>query len=225
MLNSAHGTPVQDIFSVAVLGAMNPAIHHPLWYRQVLNAIDEVEFDAAMQGEVIVTPPLAQFRTPTLLIQCAGNRWDVQAASIDLFPQMLHLAGTTFNALEHTPVAAFGFNFDVQRTTAQTDVGACIARTLERAPLGLEDAAGLGASFTHFERVGVALSRVIVEPVPNEPAAVTVRINVHHDLKAMGVSGVFDLGVMLDARLPAARDWANARTERIVQALNTQGGT
>ena len=47
------------------------------------------------------------------------------------------IASKTFTVLEHTPVSAYGFNFNCHQATELKDVRAVLARFIESLPLGL----------------------------------------------------------------------------------------
>jgi len=95
-------------FSIVVAGSMNPAIHHPAWYRSV-ETISEDDANAAIAGTVIVHPQLAQFGTPRWIINCVPDKWSIQTLGGLDDEEIIDIACKTFERLSETPIVAFSF--------------------------------------------------------------------------------------------------------------------
>lgn len=109
---SATGTE----FSIAVLGAMNPAIHTPDWYH-FLGLIDEAELAASKGPSLTVTQVVAQFSISAFTIICTEAKWVIRARENEA-SRATDVAKQVFKTLDHTPVSAYGVNL---ATNYETD--------------------------------------------------------------------------------------------------------
>ncbi len=102
-------------FSVVVVGAMNPSIHHPIWYRHV-GLLDEQEEKVALEKPAILLPVpmrMASFETESFQISCQHDRWQILTTNPACADRILSLTEKLFDVLlSHTPVTQFGYNFD-----------------------------------------------------------------------------------------------------------------
>ena len=116
-------TEDRSLFSVVVSGHMNPAIHHPAWYEQI-GILTQAEALESLKGENFVClPQVAQFASRGITVTCIPTRWDARTTKADQRERILDIAKRTYTALDHTPVSAFGFNFDiVEDAEAEDDI-------------------------------------------------------------------------------------------------------
>src|SRR5579864_7302597 len=99
-----------ELYSIVVLGAMNPRLHYPLWY-QVTGSMTKEEANAARESPgFFVAPEFAQFETPQFIVTCIADRWEIKARSVAAQPKVLEIACRVFEKLGETPVTAYGFN-------------------------------------------------------------------------------------------------------------------
>jgi hypothetical protein len=209
--------PPQD-FSIVVLGAMNPRIHHPLWYRQH-NLISEAESVSAMEADIVVLPHLAQFRTAGITVVCHLERWEIKTSDMAVRPRILQIANDIFDSiLPETPVSLFAFNNDFLRKTELQDVKRALGRRAERLEIGISrrlDSANLRLTF--MGKDGGA-SHVRIDPSTTSADDVVIRFNSNHPINAG--SGRFNVGPMMaeyyEPDFKEAREFADG----VVNALN-----
>jgi hypothetical protein len=94
-------------FSIVVLGNFNPTIFQPRWFA-VHNLIREDEADAAKVE--IIHRDAAIFTTGWLTLQVTEGNFTILTQDPTKSLPLRDLAMGTFKLLEHTPLAAFGFN-------------------------------------------------------------------------------------------------------------------
>ena len=123
-------------FSVVVTGAMNPSIHHPVWYRHVGLLSEQEEREAIEGKQALLIPlpaPMAQFETGLFQVSCQQNRWQILTANHAATDRIVSIAETLFDEiLPHTPVTQFGYNFDFVFDIAKGGVGRVLGRLLMR---------------------------------------------------------------------------------------------
>ena len=64
-----------ELYSIVIVGSMNPRIHHPAWYEAVKILSAE---EASAASLVACTPMASQFQLPGLNIICLQDRWEIQ---------------------------------------------------------------------------------------------------------------------------------------------------
>src|ERR1700730_3850135 len=146
-------------YAIVVAGNMNPSIHHPAWYKLIGALSDEelgsaltgstspapAETPASQEGEVfevasgltVTTPGLAQFTAGKMRIACVGQSWTITTYEQALLSRICDVASSVFEALTHTPVSAYGINFNFHRKTNVGDTGARLAQIVDATPLAL----------------------------------------------------------------------------------------
>jgi hypothetical protein len=113
-----RGMPPNSEFSIVVVGRMNPAIHHPVWYHATNKLVDETEFAAAMDGGVVIcTPEVSRFSFNEVAVLCVSNSWRVTTLGDP--ERAVILASRLFEALQHAPISRYGVNFDVRMDAAE----------------------------------------------------------------------------------------------------------
>ncbi|MDO8434941.1 MAG: hypothetical protein Q7S58_21285 [Candidatus Binatus sp.] len=210
-------------FSVALVGAMNPAIHHYAWYLHE-NILKKEEADiAAQSGAGVCTAQLSQLQFGAILIFCDPIRWQISTSEIQAVGRIVKIADDTFSVLRHTPVSAFGFNFNHHRSTRLPKVNNTLARMVRSLPLGLisedrEESAGK-LNYQHSVGGGRVIT-VQIEPSVRGPDQVYVAVNVEYRMTAAaGEFKAFEL--KLEERFPGDRKFAEQQLEFIVKALNS----
>jgi hypothetical protein len=181
-----------ELYSIVIVGNMNPRIHHPAWYEAV-RILSPEEARAALL--LACTPMFSQFQLPGSTILCMQERWEVQTQDAEKLERMLDIAGRTFDTLKHTPIAAFGLNFHFVRPTGLPDVGRRLAELVNGLPLGrkatVSDSSLIVTTTTLPDRV----LQETVHGAPEEAGYVRVGYNVQHAIKT---------GTVLTKRLEAA---------------------
>jgi hypothetical protein len=97
-----------DAFSIIVLGALNPPIHHPLWYADARILTPTEAEEAQRSPAFLCTRDAAAFSFGQLQVRCTRSRWSVHAARAEALDRLLNLAAHTHDRLRDTPVTGFG---------------------------------------------------------------------------------------------------------------------
>lgn len=208
-------------FSLVIVGSQNPAIHHPLWYRNA-GLITHDEMQHALADEAFsCLPVVAQFRTGTMALTCDSEKWIgvvQQAVHVD---RLVQLAGAVFDKLGETPVGAFGFNCDRHVVSRCASVEEYFASRLADARLGLPDA-------TPGSRVGLQIRypredghfMIRVEQSSQDRAAVFCSTNHHRSCKNLGEEySNFDLKAILERFVPQAIQESLRVVEGVVEPM------
>jgi hypothetical protein len=205
----------RSLFNIVVLGAMNPRIHHPHWYRQV-GLISQQELEEALHAiDTIATPPLSQFRISSFLIQCQEQRWEIQSSSLEHIDRLTELASHVFDdLLKHTPVSRFGFNYMIWKTVECENVSKRLADILPPASLGL-DRTALLAEMKWTIPLNSHQKNIVLRG-GETPSQVFISIN--DDFKPPEEAGFFDMKEKLQSTLPAVREWWEVM-ERLIRVL------
>lgn len=186
----------RDLYSIVVAGSMNPALHHPGWYKSQ-NFIDQQEQDSAVTAQPLVTTPqFSNFVAPEFTIVCLPDRWEIQTAKSQAMDRILSVACAVFEALKHTPVGAYGFNFITNREVGVPNAGQTLAEALARLPFGFpatEDTEGEISFTAKGEKQKITL--VISKSILGDSFA-SIRFNAHHEITAPKDT-IFDLTPML----------------------------
>jgi hypothetical protein len=203
----------QDMFSIVIVGVMNPAIHQPRWYH-LLKLIDDAELESAEKtpGNVIVAAEGSQLIVPGLTIVCTPRRWEVRTTELALANRILATTCTTFEALFHTPVEVYGFNFHHHKRTSNATASQFLAKSLgAQWGLGMDERDRAEVSFVE-PRSEVTVTTVIA-PSGGGPDMVHVRINKEYRVQSKELH--FDLSALLRERYMADLEWAARTAERI----------
>jgi len=224
-----------NLYSIVVAGNMNPAIHHPRWYKDV-GILDEKEVKEAEEppparsdtpdavditgGPLVVSTYAAQFTTRAIRIVCAPQSWSVLTEDENKLDKCLSVASQIFQKLDSTPVSAYGFNFNHHRQTNMPSVSHHLAELARSQPLGLTDLFGLPKSARIFYSASIdgRESNTTIEPSFKDPSKVFIGMNFNHPVQQ--TQGFFDLDLMLKRDYPRAHDLSGRFLESILEALN-----
>jgi hypothetical protein len=88
------------LYAIAVVGDVNPSVHHPQWYRSN-GLIDESELNAAVLGGPVSMPFISQFGfgDPIIAVSCMAGRWSIQSPAASNWNRMIELTLGTFKKL------------------------------------------------------------------------------------------------------------------------------
>lgn len=217
-------------YSVVVVGAMNPAIHHPQWYEAVGMLTAEEAQDAARGGALVIVPQVAQFQAAGLQIQCTPARWQITTWDQQQRTRIVDIAGMTFQRLGETPISAYGLNARFEVTTASEHAIEMLGAQFSKGPVDLS----FEGSRPDFESLAISYSMfpIIMEGLPNVqrqlkatiarsmhgPDAISVALNMHHAITASPEFSRFDLDGLLRESV-AAFEVEDALLQRIFDAL------
>jgi len=209
-------SPVSQ-FSIVILGAMNPAIHHPIWYQ--LNKLlgdDEVK-QALTAGGLVNSPDVSQFSCSDFRITCMRDRWDIFTTKSELRARMLTIAAAVFVKLPETPIGLFAFNNDFHLQTRSADVGTLLGKKLSQLHLNLP--AGISKESITINMDTPYPTTFRIEPSPHSPNMVFVAVNTNHPVPS-SEAGYFDLTPMLTEFFEKDFAMASSRASAIAQAID-----
>lgn len=205
-------------FSIVVLGAMNPRLHHPIWYKQQ-RLIDDAELNQSLTKEMICLAEASQFTAAGMYISCNLDRWDIRTTDLALRPRILEIARTIFDtSLPETPSGLFAFNNDFHRMTELTDVKRILGELVAGGCFGLSPEVLSGAMFFTVAVPDGGEMRIRIDPSPQGPDFVSVKVNANHPVKVP--PGRFNLGPLLDKFYESDYQMAARYAEDIVKSLN-----
>jgi len=224
-----------NLYSIVVVGNMNPAIHHPRWYKDV-GILDEKEVKEAEEPPptrsdtpdavhvtgvpMVVSTYAAQFTTRALRIVCAPQSWSVLTIDENKLEKCLSVASRVFQKLDSTPVSAYGFNFNHHRQTSMPAVSHDLAELARSLPLGLTDLFGSpkSARISYSTSIDGRESNTTIEPSFKDPSRVFIAMNFNHPVQQ--TQGFFELDLMLKRDFPRDHELACRFLESILEALN-----
>lgn len=208
--------------AVVVKGAMNPAIHHPSWYKVAEILVPELA-DEALQGDFVFVPPLSQFTAGKFQVLCQNDRWQITLADLDDFAEGIEIAARVFDdALHETPLTAAGLNFHFHWQTARSDVAQYLAEQVSSLPFGLSAGEPLTATVIHHQRIADGILRATIEPSKEGPAFAYAGFNAHYEISPTGEPARFSLRELLCERLAAVRPIIDLQLEQIRQGFAPQ---
>jgi hypothetical protein len=217
-------TQPNDFFSIVVLGAMNPSIHHPAWYRLMRILTEEESERAERSGTILATPQISQFSGDSITVVCEPGRWQVQTRDEAQLQRLREIAEETFKILYHTPVSAFGFNFAHHRKTSLSRVNTTLANLVEALPLGLKPngAERRAAKFNYSTAVDERVLTIAIEPSSKGEELVYVAINAEHriPIPPPGELRQFDLTPLLKENFPRDYEDAKRNLASVLDSLN-----
>jgi hypothetical protein len=244
-----------DAYSIVVAGNMNPAIHHPAWYK-LIKALSEEELAssgglgarrqdtaetspteqergvtvtiaAVDPNDPISTPGFARFTAGKIRIACIEQSWTIATFDQNLLVRIRDVASSVFEALGHTPVSAYGFNFAFHRKTGVADVGALLAQIIDATEFGFPK----GVQGSRSARIGYTLSdggrdlNVSVEKSARGAGMIFVGINTHHRIVRPGTGfGEFDLTPLLRDGVEKGLQDAQEVLSRLTRTLAEKAG-
>jgi hypothetical protein len=209
---------------IVVLGSMNPAIHHPAWYKWE-GILTPEEYDDAQKRDLVCSQPFSQFLGFGVSVTCSSDRWQILTSDPSKFGRILEIACRTFEILTHTPVGAFGINLQFQREAGVPHVGRHLSILVNRLPIGRETTDTDSAQITTTAAIGDAAITEVLGVAQGADNVLQVAFNLHHPIKTEGTQYVqFDLTPLLkkvwDEGYPACK----RRADRIAIALTESKG-
>lgn len=215
--------PPREAFYVVVAGLMNPAIHHPHWYR-VIGAIDEAELQSSLTNGVNSTTPIAaqlQFGVPRFSVSCQPGQWWIQTHDPDSWARMIKIASLVFSRLNETPVSAFGLLSQCHLDTQTSEVKSIIAKSIVDMNFGLR--AGKSTASNVQMTVIEEDFEVITSIQPSLISEISIFGSHHCQYQPpKAPSGYFDLGALLGARIEKYLETSKTFFSDIVAAVNTR---
>jgi hypothetical protein len=210
----------KELYSIVVIGAMNPRIHMPAWYLH-FDLINKEEFDAAMLGaSTLVTAQLSQFHFEDISVLCLPDRWEIKTTKRSDLDRMKAITQRIFDELlMHTPVFLIGFNFIWQKATNVANVARHLASRLVEMPFGLADGVPDSGEFSIRRVSENRLNAIAIGPSRESDSPSHVNIAINYEYKFENV-GQFRLEDTAFARYSADQKEAEQQALLIVKALN-----
>ena len=221
---------VDNAFSIVVLGAMTPPLHHPLWYAEA-GILTQLEADHALRSPGFsCTADAADFTFGALRLRCSRARWSVSTASEAALDRMLSVAVATYDRLDDLLVTGFGLNFDYLREVNVPNVPQVLAGLAQAAPLGLVPQGAEDAAIQYRRHLGGAVVTVVISPTES-PRHVEVKNTYVDELAGVALArsgagvvgkgpGRVDLGALLRTAFPIAKREAEEQLARTLHALD-----
>lgn len=218
----AETTPTEaELHSIVVIGAMNPRLHHPLWY-QGLGLISDEETQAALSSpSLVVTSGFAQMGVPSFTIACQETRWEIRTADPSQRARMLEIADKVFKRLNETPVTLFGLNTKRNVRTDFSDVRERLVSLVASLGLGFESGGTRHCGLTFSNRYEHGSVNVEVSPSPLADDMIFVAYNTEYRPPN---AGYFDLGDLVREHFEPDYQRAIEAQNRIVDGLARKGG-
>jgi hypothetical protein len=214
----------KDFYSIVVIGAMNPRVHTPGWYRLV-NLIDDSEMTDATSSDVVTLLPISKWQLKDFSVICQSDRWEVQTTSAACLSRLRQMAVTVFDELlKHTPVNALGLNFNHERTIDRSHVGRCLAASLARSELGLRIDGAISGEMMLRRSIDDRKVTVVVrasEGVGGE-SVVGVANNYEYAFGLEKGPGFFQISDTISRRFSADKNDAEEQTAAVVRAINNR---
>lgn len=168
--------------SIVAIGALNPAIFHPMWFSSH-GLIRESE--AKVARDLMCTNEITSFECEWLSLQVTNQRFVAQTIDSSMKIPLRDLVLSTFQILEHTPLRSFGFNFEQHLTFSNSDDYALIGHHfVPKEPWAeiLDDSRTLVVSVVG-KRSSCSANSIQIKVVPSgAPNTVAFSINQHYDV-------------------------------------------
>jgi hypothetical protein len=211
----------ESMFSIVVVGEMNPAIHHPLWYS-LTGLIDEEEKEVAIKRPiVIISAPvqMSQFETSKFTVICNQGAWEIRTSIAEQRNRIREITRKVFDeVLKYTPVRMFGFNFNREYNVGREGVGEVLGRLACRTGLDFCATNPVSAEIKVVEVRGGARVSVLVKP-GSEDTAVSVSTNVEYK-REVAEFGFFDMQGFLGEEYEMRFQESETVGQRIATAIS-----
>jgi hypothetical protein len=215
----------RETYFVIVSGAMNPAIHHAQWYRNI-GAIDEAELQASLRVPTNSTSPLlsqVQFGSPPLTVICQPETWWIQSSNASSWLRMLDITALVFARLNETPVTAYGMTSQRHLDTVAPDTKSVLAESIWELKLGFPE----GARKSSASNITLSVIEedyivsVSLQPSLLSERAIFVFLNCQYPSPKGPTGGYFDLGVVLKSRFAKYQGMQERICAEMVTVVNT----
>lgn len=203
-------------YSIVVLGAMNPRIHHASWYLET-TLVTEAEREHAVNDKgTFCTPPLAHINFPEFNITCQEERWQIQTSKDTALDRICSVAGGIFGSLlPHTPINLVGMNFDERRSVPPTTFR-IIAERLAEARLGFRAEHILAGEFIIRRDFSQFTNSLTVKPLKTSADQLLIASNFEHRLEEQRYS----VQSVLNEHFENHRLWAVEETQSILNTIS-----
>lgn len=206
-----------QLYSIVVVGTMNPLIHHPTWYKNQGLITPEQEQEILKSGKMVCLPQISQMDSSGFGIACEQERWMARIRDESNLGTLLNIATKVFDGalLTHTPVRAFGINADFDVKTSKS-VGKALSRL--SVTFGIDIPEGLEANglFQSSWSTEYGENKVTIKPSIFGPDVVLVENNFHFGAPKES----FDLGALIEANFNQCIEKAKETTKQVVTSIS-----
>lgn len=211
-------------YSIVVVGAMNPRIHHPTWYRNSDLISADAEEVAVKNKDLLCTKAASQFETARFRLACFEERWHIQTKDRELLEELVQLTGNVFDKkLGETPIRAFGLNFNHHRKTPIENVSNRFTELIKGSGFCVDELGINKASFTAEGFSEDRKTKVKLEPSVKSDDMLYLEFNFHYETAGrVDGQGHFELGPMLMSAFERDSRVADDICARIVGTLDFQ---
>ena len=205
-----------DLQSIVIVGAMNPSIHHPSWYK-IFDLISPDELSFALEKEqCICTSQVTRFRIPAFEIICQDERWEIKTFEKGARDRILDVACRVFKLLDHTPVRACGHNSILFHKTSLNSVHDFLSTKVLAANIGFVRGDKNSAEIHFKSWSGDTETNVRVAPHAQEKDVAQIYVNSHRKIVE---TGHFDLEPILRVSFKHHSQEVEKQVESIKKSL------
>jgi hypothetical protein len=212
------------LYSIVVLGAMNPRLHYPLWYS-LIGALTEDEANSGRESkDFSVTPYGTQFAFADYRIICLMDRWEISTALVEHRERILKIACTVFEKLNETPISAFGFNTFADLGTSAAKVNDVLALLASRTGLGFSNDGERSCQYFFINTKSFQTTNITIRPSAIRENMVWVAYNSHFVIESQ--KGYYDLSKELIRYFDPHWKEATAFSDGVIRRISEiAGGT
>ena len=194
---------------------MNPAIHSPDWYRS-LELISDSELAESRGLGLAVTQIVSNFQVPSFQVVCTEEKWLIRASESQA-ERVMRIAQGVFEALEHTPVSAYGINFNLHVEGDAPDVHRRFTSRIGTI-LRLEEEVEF-CSLSYAVLLDGRTLNARIEPSRQQANRLFMSLNYHYGVSAQQFQR-FDLGTLLQEAAERDRRDYPGRCSHLIGALS-----
>ncbi len=217
-----------SLYSIVVLGPMNPRLHHPAWYN-LIGAISQEEANEAVSHQNIVcVQPFSAFQAAGISIACQENRWEVSTKEHSSRKRLFDIVKMVFTKLFETPIMHFGINTNLDLETSIPDVAASLSALLAGLDVGFPvDSSGDQDCWLHYKSSRADGSTTVhVQPLALDKSLVYIAYNTDYVTARLlkEKRDYFDIAELLAPRFDADLEFAMQNAQTIVGRLTEKFG-
>lgn len=194
----------RDSSLIVVMGAMNPLVHSPQFYRSV-GAMDEAELQGSLKMPLNSTTAEGssfQFGSPVFSINVQPGQWWIQSSNLESWERMLMITRLVFGKLGGTPMNAYSLVSQRHIDTAIPSVKATLAKRIAAMGLGFADGESVASNIELVVKEEDYLVTTSVQPSVLGEQSVYTYYQRHYSVP-ISPSGTFALEPVVRSRLQA----------------------
>lgn len=219
---TSETTTDKDLFTVVLVGAMNPALHHPAWYRS-FGTLSDNEQQQAISRDFVFLPQLAQFRTETLHFYCDMQKWQLGTNIKSSIERVVTLTEDCFDKkLTETPLGSYGLNFNFYKKTECSNVGETLSKMLMKLPFGFMATGETTGNVSFTQSVTGGQFRCSIAPSRRDFRFVQIDFNVHYGIPHTADVQPVIIGKLIKEALVEVENMVEEQMQKVLDALNLE---